>query len=624
MSTKNVIKTVVFGVLAIVSAQACTDAPGDDAVGSVESEVALAPPTNLQVVNVRSDRQDLTWTVTPGTDRHIILRGILGPGSEKTYTTCCIGTTNTFIANHLTPNTNYCWEVQNLNAAQERSAPSNEVCLTTPGVTLPSPPLTVNATAISASRIDVDWSAVAGATKYHINESVSGGPFTQVAVVSGSTLTLQRANLTAATTYCYTVQTENAEGIGAPSAQACATTFLLGLEGYWKFDEKAGAVANDSSGFGRNATLANGAAFSIVRPKPPIDDDASYLNAPAAGGAATTAAASAFRLTGAFSIVFWANTPTATSDAKFMGMHNAGSCGPGALGWEISQTASGLSFISQTATKTIAPALAANTWTHIGVTYAGGAGGTMTFYINGSAVGTTTYTASNSLTAQGLAFGHVGGCGTGQVLLDEVQLLSRVLSAAEVALVGQVPPPPTGLMITKNVSTVQNLAWTAPAGVTERWIIMRAEGAPASGNEVPYTHAPNPPTTFNGDHLLPSTEYAWQVLAVQNGLISPPSNEVVATTADPPAAPQNLTATAISNTRIRLDWQASPTANKYFIQISTDGTNFTPSGSVLAPAVTFTRANLTPNTLYFFRVQAEDLGLVKSAFSNIASAMTPP
>jgi len=621
MPTKQILHTVVLSVLAGVGTS-CVDAPDD--LDTTESELALAPPTNLMVVNVRSDRQDLTWTVTPGTDRHIILRGLNGPGSEVTYTTCCLGTTNTFIANHLTPNTNYCWEVQNLNAQQQRSAPSNEVCLTTPGVVLPPPPTTVTATATSSSRITVDWTAVAGATKYRINESVAGGAFQLVASVVGSQLSLDRANLLASTTYCYTVQTESAEGVGAPSAPACATTFLAGLEGYWKLDEKTGGIANDSSGFGRNATLAGGAAFTNASPKPPIDDNPSYLDVPAGGGAATTAVVSAFRLTGAFSVVFWANTPVATTDAKFMGMHNPGSCGPGALGWEISQTAAGLQFISQTATKTIGPALAPATWTHVGITYAGGAGGTMKFYINGVQVGSTTYSASNSLTTRGLAFGHVGGCGTGQVQLDEIQVLTRVLSDAEVAVVGKVPDAPTGLMITKNISTVQNLAWTAPAGVTQRWIILRAQGAPASGNEVPYTHAPNPPTTFNGDHLLASTEYAWQVEAVQNNLISPRSNQVVATTADPPAAPQNLTATAISRTRIRLDWTASPTATKYYIQQSPDGVTFVAAGSVLAPAVTLTKANLTPNTTFFFRVQAEDAGLLRSGFSNVASATTLP
>ena len=80
MSTKNFLKTMVFSVLAVVSAYACTDG-GDGNFGSVESEVALPPPTNLVVVNTKSTRQDLSWTAQPGTVKHVVLRGLGGRGT---------------------------------------------------------------------------------------------------------------------------------------------------------------------------------------------------------------------------------------------------------------------------------------------------------------------------------------------------------------------------------------------------------------------------------------------------------------------------------------------------------------------------------------------------------------
>ena len=265
-----------------------------------------------------------------------------------------------------------------------------------------------------------------------------------------------------------------------------------------------------------------------------------------------------------------------------------------------------------------------NTWTHVGITYAGGANGAMVLYLNGAQVATTTYTATNHLTGVGLSFGNFGGCAGGQTQIDEVQVLSRVLNSSEVGTFGTLPPAPTGLMLTANFSAVQRLAWTAPAGITTKWRILRAEGAPASGNETFYTHAPNPPATFNADHLLPSTEYAWEVQAVQNGLVSPPSNELVATTLDPPAAPQNVTATALSSSRIQIAWSAVVGAKKYFLEQSPDGTTFSPAGSVLAPATTITKTNLPANTTFFYRVQAEDATLTRSAFSAVVSATTLP
>jgi titin len=577
----------------------------------------------LTVVNVRSDRQDLTWTVAPGTVKQVILRGLAGPGSETSYTECCNGTSNTFIADHLTAGTSYCWQVENVNNLGERSAPSNEVCLSTSGVPVIPPPATVTATQISASRIRVDWSAVTNATKYTINQSEAGGPFVPVGAVLSPTLTFLKANLIAGTEYCYTIVVTTNDGTSpASSPPACATTIIAGLEGYWKFDEQTGTTASDSSGFGRTATLS-GATFSKLD-KAPIDDNRSVLDVPSTATAgANTAAVQAFRLTGAFSISFWANIPVAATDVKFMGMHNPGGCGAGAPGWEISQSAGGLAFISQSGTRSFGSSLATDQWTHVAVTYPGGANATMRLYLNGVEIANGPYTASNSLQLP-MTFGHVGGCAGGQALLDEIQVFSRELTATEVATIGTVPQPPTNLTITKNNSTVQDLAWTAPAGGADHWVILRGVGPTAPGNEVPYTHAPNPPTTFNGDHLQPDTQYSWQVRTVKNRLLSNPSTEVVATTASAPAAPTGVTATAVSQTRINLAWNPVTNATKYYIFMSTAGGPFVAKGGIIAPTVTFQAANLTANTLYSFEVQAEDAGFTRSAVSAPASATTLP
>jgi fibronectin type 3 domain-containing protein len=623
MSTKKVLRTVVVGVVALLGLHACVDGSDNAALGSVESELAPPPPTGLTVVNVRSDRQDLNWTPVAGAAKYIIMRGLAGPGSETSYTECCL-TGPPFIAGHLTPSTNYCWQVKSVAANGESSGPSNEVCLSTSAVPVVPPPATVTATAISASRINVDWSAVAGATKYRIFQSEAGGPFLPVGSIIPPTLTFQKANLIAGTQYCYTVVVDTVDGSSVPSAPACATTFALGLEGYWKFDEQSGTTANDSSGFGRTATLSGGAAFSATLPKAPLDDNKSMLNTTATStGAATTAAVGSFRLTGAFSIALWVRQPAAGTDLKILGMHNAGSCGAGALGWELSQSTAGLAFISQTGTRNFGQSLVVGDWTHIAVTYPGGAGATMRLYINGVEVATGAYSASNSLSAA-MSFGHVGGCAGGQVILDEAQIYSRQLSATEVGTFGTLPPAPTNLTITKNNSTVQDLAWTAPAGGASKWIIMRGVGPTGPGNETNYTHAPNPPTTFNGDHLTPNTQYAWKVKTVNNNLVSLPSNEVIATTNDVPAAPTGVNAIAISQTRINISWTAVPNATKYYIRQSISGGPFSPRGSVLAPAVTFQAANLTANTTYAYDIQAEDAGLSRSAFSAPASATTFP
>jgi phosphodiesterase/alkaline phosphatase D-like protein len=125
--------------------------------------------------------------------------------------------------------------------------------------------------------------------------------------------------------------------------------------------------------------------------------------------------------------------------------------------------------------------------------------------------------------------------------------------------------------------------------------------------------------------LTPSTEYSWAVRTVQNGLFSVNSNVVTATTADPPPAPMNVTATALTSTRIRVDWSPVAGAKRYLVEQSTDMVNFTQVANKLDPIVTATIINLTPNTTYFYRVRAQDFGNVNGPYSDPpVSATTLP
>jgi phosphodiesterase/alkaline phosphatase D-like protein len=89
-----------------------------------------------------------------------------------------------------------------------------------------------------------------------------------------------------------------------------------------------------------------------------------------------------------------------------------------------------------------------------------------------------------------------------------------------------------------------------------------------------------------------------------------------------PAAPSNLSATAISASEIDLSWTNNATNQTGFaIQRSTDGTTFTPLATVAANVTSFKDMGLTANTQYFYRVQATN-GNGGSPFSNVASATT--
>jgi phosphodiesterase/alkaline phosphatase D-like protein len=89
-----------------------------------------------------------------------------------------------------------------------------------------------------------------------------------------------------------------------------------------------------------------------------------------------------------------------------------------------------------------------------------------------------------------------------------------------------------------------------------------------------------------------------------------------------PAAPGNLSATAVSASEIDLSWTNNATNQTGFsIQRSTDGTTFTPLAAVAANVTSFKDTGLTAHTQYFYRVQATNAN-GGSLFSNVASAST--
>lgn len=395
----------------------------------------------------------------------------------------------------------------------------------------------------------------------------------------------------------------------------CSTSLAApvgGLEGWWNFDEKTGTTAADQSGNARNAALSGGAVFATSG-KPPIDDDRSYLSVPTTDTAVATApTAAAFDLLGDFSVMFWAKIDNGTS-AHFIGIRAPG-CG--ALAWEIAQNGGDrLHFAGPgNQVNSFGSRLTADTWTHVGVTYAAG---TMQLYLNGVQVASGAYT-PGSASQRYLEMGHVGGCSGRGVALDEVMIYSRLLTPSEVATLGTVPPAPTNLAIASRTSVTTSLTWTAVSGV-EKHIV---EKGTASGNEAFYTHSPATPA-FVADHLTPNTQYSWRVRTVRNGLYSVPSAEVIGNSDPGPTAPTGVAASLIASDRIQVTWSAVSSAVKYYVFESVAGGAFTFKGSVVAPGTSFLAVNLAPATTYAYQVQAEDSGQIVSSMSAMASAATP-
>ncbi len=121
--------------------------------------------------------------------------------------------------------TTYSYTVQAFDAAGNASAQSTAVIVTTPAApdaVAPSTPTGLVATAISASRITLSWSASTdnvAVTGYRVFRN--GG----LLISLGNVTSLQDSNLGAGTTYVYTVRALDAAGnVSGNSAAASATT----------------------------------------------------------------------------------------------------------------------------------------------------------------------------------------------------------------------------------------------------------------------------------------------------------------------------------------------------------------------------------------------------------------
>jgi large repetitive protein len=611
MNLRIVRRTWVATALLVAVLPACVSS-GSDQTSEISEEVALPPPTNLAMTIIGPTRINLTWDASPGATFYILNIGPT-PGSEV-FATSAAGTS--FPVKGRTPGTQYCFTLQNVNASSEISLPSNEVCGTTPTASTTPAPATISATAISSSRISLTWSAVPTATVYEVFQGLTGTTPTYLTTVRDPTTTIVSAGLLPATSYSYFVQAIAPAGRSASSATVSATTFGVGTEGYWKFDEVTGTTTNEAAGNGRNGTLVS-SAFSNAN-KPPVFRKFNRSHASISTDTTSKVSVaynSELRLaTADWTVAMWVNP---SGDTTFAGMRNA-SCG--SVNWIIGvSAANGLFFQDATTTRASNIAIPNGQWTQIALT---ATGATLTFYVNGLQVAAVPYAPVGRAANLPLAFGHAGDCAGAAVLIDEVRMLSRALSASEVGVLGIRPPAPTGMSVSNTCSTVQLPAWNAltGAGTVQRYYLSRGT---AAGNETLLTSVNGNLTSFSVPALTPATQYSYFIQAEINDLSSLPSNEAILTTLPAPAAPSGITASAVSNSRIQLTWAAVSNATSYQILISTDGgATYSPQTSSLA-AGSITIANLLPSTTYFFVIRSVDACTTQSVNSTPVSVTTP-
>ena len=192
------------------------------------------------------------------------------------------------------------------------------------------------------------------------------------------------------------------------------------------------------------------------------------------------------------------------------------------------------------------------------------------------------------------------------------------------------PAAPENLIATTLSHTQINLTWQDRTTNEDSFKIERktggSTGSPATGKFVRIAAVGMNVRNFSDKNVAPKTEYFYRVRAANNGGHSEYSNEAKATTLPiPPAAPGNLIATTVSNSRINLAWQDNSTNEDSFKIERKKGAagKFALIARLGANVKKFADSSLAANTAYFYRVRAANAG-GHSDYSNEANATTSP
>ena len=187
------------------------------------------------------------------------------------------------------------------------------------------------------------------------------------------------------------------------------------------------------------------------------------------------------------------------------------------------------------------------------------------------------------------------------------------------------PPVAPGSLSAGTFSNTQiNLTWTDNSNNEDGFKIERKLNTAVTYTQIA-TVSTNV-TIFSNTGLATNTGYSYRVRAYNTGGNSGYSNAATATTLpNPPNAPANLTATAMSNKRVDLAWADNASDELGFIVERKTGSGgvYGVIDSVNANVTTFSNAALTGGTQYFFRVRAYNAGGA-SDYTNEANATTQP
>ena len=206
-------------------------------------------------------------------------------------------------------------------------------------------------------------------------------------------------------------------------------------------------------------------------------------------------------------------------------------------------------------------------------------------------------------------------------------VIAHTLGDSSIACSQSVTPPAAPSNLTASAVSVSqiDLAWADNADNEDGFKIERCTGTGCT-DFAQITSVVSNVVAYSDTGLTAETTYCYRVRAFNAGGDSDYSNTACATTpTPPPAAPTNLTASAVSVSQIDLAWiDNGGNEDGFKIERCTgaDCTSFAQIATVASHVGTYSDTGLTAETAYCYRVRAFNAG-GDSDYSNTACATTP-
>ena len=628
-----------------------------------------AAPATLTATTVSASQINLAWTAVTGATSYTISSS---SDNGTTWTPLASPTTLTYADINLTADHGYKFKVTANNASG--SSVASTVASAT---TLLTSPTNFAASVISASEIDLSWTAVSNATNYKIERSIDNTTWTQLSTsLTGSSASFHDTSAVAGTTYYYRISAIDAAGTSAPSAPVSGLTYPAApvvsgtaisttqINITWPAVQSATSYTIVSSSDGGTTwnTPGNTQAGNTFQATGLTADTSYQFQVTATNASGTSVASNTFTL----STLLGAVTNFATASTTPTSINLTWTAVTDATGYQIQRTQNGTTWVTLTntgltgasASYTDGSLTSGATYTYrIAATSASGATawatGTATVTLPTAPVVTATAVSSSEIdltwtqpasetgyviiisTDGGMNWSNPGISQTSNSYHDTgltadslnefaVAATNASGSSANSSLVAlrTLLAAPSGFSATPISANEIDLAWTSSGSHATGYTIQR-ELTGGTWATIPALAATAGTVSEQDLVVAAGTSYDYRIAAISASGTSAWSTQTGVVTV--PAAPI-VTAIAHSSTEIDLSWPAVTGATGYTITSSSDGGSTWTSPGVTQTGTTYADTGLTPDHSYQFQVTANDAtgSSVSSNTATVKSLLVAP